>query len=63
MYEGRYPIMDDERLKAIEAKLSAVEKELHELNEAKQRPRFASNTIWALIPIVAIIMWGLQGLF
>ncbi|GAY75859.1 hypothetical protein [Sporolactobacillus inulinus] len=55
--------MDDERLKAIETKLSAIEKELHELNEAKQRPFVDPNTVWALIPIAAIIMWGLQGLF
>ncbi|MCO7126195.1 hypothetical protein NIE88_10450 [Sporolactobacillus shoreicorticis] len=40
--------MDEEKLKALEAE--------------KQQPLIGSN-IWVLVPVVAIIMWGLQNIF
>ncbi|MFT8309866.1 MAG: hypothetical protein ABF629_01765 [Sporolactobacillus sp.] len=54
--------MDEEKLKALEAKVDALEKKVKVLEADKQRPLMGSN-VWVLVPVAAIIMWGLQGLF
>lgn len=52
--------MDDERWKAIEARLDAIDKRLKDM-ESERRPLIGGN-IWVLVPVAAIIMWGLQNI-
>ncbi|MCO7174525.1 hypothetical protein ACFP7A_03550 [Sporolactobacillus kofuensis] len=54
--------MDEERLKEIEQRLNAMDRQLQALQAAHHRPLIGSN-IWVLVPVIAIIMWGLKGIF
>lgn len=53
--------MDDEKLKVIESRLDTIEKQLKALKSEQHRPLIGSN-VWVLVPIVAIVMWGLQNI-
>ncbi|MCL1631029.1 hypothetical protein M3N64_03595 [Sporolactobacillus sp. CPB3-1] len=50
-------------MKAIEARLDTLEQRLNDSHVQQQhRPLIGSN-VWVLVPLAAIIMWGLRGLF
>lgn len=55
--------MDEESLSRIEKKLDAIDRRLEKLESAhhEHRTLFGPN-VWVLVPVAAIIMWGLQGI-
>ncbi|WP_018962082.1 hypothetical protein [Sporolactobacillus vineae] len=55
--------MNEEPLNRIEKKLDALDQRLEKLESADHdhRSLFGPN-VWVLVPVVAIIMWGLKGI-
>ncbi|GGJ96342.1 hypothetical protein GCM10007063_18430 [Lentibacillus kapialis] len=48
-------------LESINHRLDKIENQGQ--NQKQSKYNRSSNTVWALIPIVAIIMWGLVSIF
>ncbi|WP_158538315.1 hypothetical protein [Falsibacillus pallidus] len=47
----------------VEAKLDEILTRLDRLEKQGQRHAPKSSGVWVLVPVVAIIMWGLQNIF
>jgi hypothetical protein len=56
--------MDEDQFTRMEQKLEEISQRLKKLETAhdEHRSLFGPN-VWVLVPVVAIIMWGLQGIF
>ncbi|WP_158598370.1 hypothetical protein [Falsibacillus albus] len=53
-----------DQLSRLEAKMDEIIKRLDHLEKQKQNVSiFAGQNIWVLVPVAAIIMWGLQRIF
>lgn len=56
--------VDDEKWTEIMKKLDSIDSRLKNLESrhSEKRSLFGPN-VWVLVPVVAIVMWGLQSVF
>ncbi|WKB36486.1 hypothetical protein QS257_05115 [Terrilactibacillus sp. S3-3] len=56
--------MEEDRWTNLEEKMKDIDTRLKNLEErSKEKRPLIGGNIWVLVPVVAIIMWGLQRIF
>lgn len=56
--------MEEEKWAELEEKVNTIDTRLKDLEEqSKEKRPVIGGNIWVLVPVAAIVMWGLQQIF